>query len=385
MAKEQQKQTTGATMSTQDKNIIKVIKNQAQVIRVDRGYYPHYSHKLGKLSQGFTVKPLKDGKPSTINESANPAALNYLIIFITYESKKTKTRGRGVWFPGSVSLFLTQWNGATCRAVKFTGGKWQVMGNLWRNTEAETLRKIGDRFYLLTIGEQYTPQDEKLQEQRRNNRPNPSTAERLRGAQPCQNEEETQRGATYETKENGTRWGLTYSRHYLDRSGYDLTTTRAALYRRARELRKQRAADNWNNTDHAETVRELEQIAQTIKAAAVEIFASSGDFYPLEMAQKFRSAAQYVEETAEQIKGGKVENVEDITKRIAHSRRLAKKCAILKPLANDRHAYGWTWWELTDSGELVNTYTGRTSGDYYDKITAQSVGIFENQTQGATL
>lgn len=377
--------TTGAAMTQQDKNIIAVIREQAQAVRVDRGYYPHYSHKLGKLSQGFTVKPLKDGKPSTINESANPAALNYLIIFITHKTKQEKARGRGLRFSGSVSLFLTQWNGSTCRAVDITGENWQKLGRIWRNTDAENMRKIGDRFYLLTIGAQYTPQDKELKEQRRNNRPNPTTAERLKGAQPCQNEEQNQRGARYETKENGTRWGLTYSRHYLDASGYDLTTTRAALSRRAQELRKQRAADKWNNTDHTETVRELEQIAQTIKAAAVEIFASSGDFYPLEMSKSFRNAAQYVEITADQIKYNKIESVEDIKERIAHSRTLSKKCAILEPLANDRHAYGWTWWELTDSGELVNTYKNRTAGDYYDKITAQSVGLFENQTQGATL
>lgn len=381
----EKKQTTGATMSAQDANIIKVIKEQAQKIRVDRGYYPHYSHKLGKLSAGFTIKPLKDGKPTTINKSADAAALNYLIIFITHESKKTKAKRKGFGGLSSGFLMFTQWDGATCRPVAVTGEDWRIVQRVWRVDDAETLRKIGDRFYLLTIGEQYSTQDKELQEQRRNNRPNPTTAERLKGAQPCQNEEQTQRGARYETKENGTRWGLTYSRHYLDASGYDLTTTRAALYRRARELRKQRAADKWNSTDHAETVRELEQIAQTIKAAAVEIFANSGDFYPLKMAESFRNAAQYVKETAEQIKGGKIEDIEDITKRIAHSHRLAKKCAILEPLANDRHAYGWTWWELTDSGELVNTYEGRTAGEYYDKITAQSVGIFENQTQGATL
>ena len=124
-------------------------------------------------------------------------------------------------------------------------------------------------------------------------------------------------------------------------------------------------------------MRELEQIAQTIKAAAVEIFASSGEFYPLEMSKSFRTAAQYVEITADQIKYNKIESVEDITERIAHSRRLAKKCEILKPLANDRHAYGWTWWKLNESGDLVNTYENRTAGDYYDIITAQSVGKFE--------
>ena len=131
MTKEQQKQTTGAKMSAQDLNIIKVIKEQAQAIRIDRGYYPHYAHKLGKLSQGFTIKPLKDGKPSTINESANPAALNYLIIFITNESKKTKGKGRGVFLPDLPCLFLTQWNGSTCRAVNITGNKWQIMSNAW--------------------------------------------------------------------------------------------------------------------------------------------------------------------------------------------------------------------------------------------------------------
>lgn len=370
------KRTTGAAMTQQDKNIIAIIREQAEQIRIARGYYPHYSHKLGKLSQGFTVKPLKDGKPSTINESANPAALNYLIIFITHESKKTKGKGRGVWFSGGFLMF-TQWDGATCRPVDITGEDWHKVQRVWTVSDAETLRKIGDRFYLLTIGTQYTPQDEELQGQRRNNRPNPTTAERLKGAQPCQNEEERKQGARYETKKNGTRWGITYSRHYLDASGYDLTTTRAALYRRARELRKERKKTEWNNTDHADTVRELEQIAQTIKAAAVEIFASSGEFYPLEMSKSFRTAAQYVEITAEQIKYNKIESVEDITKRIAHSRRLAKKCEILKPLANDRHAYGWTWWELNESGDLVNTYKNRTAGDYYDIITAQSVGKFE--------
>ena len=375
--------TTGAEMSAQDKNIINLIKKQAGAFWVDRGYYPHYSHKLGKLSQGFTVERLKDGKPSTIAQATEENKENYIILLLkrgTQQSANARSRGMYFCYLSKCCLFLTKWDGGKCNPINWTTrGKKRAdaFGCVYTCADAENLRKLADAFYLLKVAPQYTPQDEELQEQRRNNRPNPTTAERLKGAKPCQDEERTQEGARYELKTNGTRWGLTYSINYLDASGYDLTTTRQKLHHRARELKRARALKNWNNTDHAETVRELEQIAQTIKAQAVEIFASSGEFYPLEMSKSFRTAAQYVETTAEQIKSGNIESVEDITKRIAHSRRLSKKCEILKPLANDRHAYGWTWWELNESGDLVNTYENRNKGKYYDIITAQSVGKFE--------
>lgn len=388
------KKETRGTTAAQDKNIITLIKKSAPLFWVDHGYYPHYSHKLGKLSAGFTVEKLANGKPATIEQVADPNACNYLFIFISKETRESEeARARGLYFSWNsrAALYLVKWENNRAKPCDWTDRSCRKLlgfcSRCWNCQDAENLRKIGDAFYLLKVAPQYNDQDQKKQEQRRNNQPNLTTSQRLKGAQPCQNEEERKHGARYETKENGTRWGLTYSRRCLDASGYDLTTTRAALYQRVQELKKAQKLEQWNNTDHSETVQELRTYAEELKRAAVDMFLSSADFYTQDMAQDFRKCADYIEKTADQIENKTAENAENIAHRVEHSRELVKKCQILRPLAADPRAYGWTWWELNESGELVNTYKeNKLNRKYYDRITADSVGIIEEQPrEGATL
>ena len=143
--------------------------------------------------------------------------------------------------------------------------------------------------------------------------------------------------------------------------------------------------EQWNNADHTETVHELRNYAEELKRGAVDVFLSSADFYPQHMAQDLRECADYIEKTADQIENKTAENAENIAHRVEHSRELLKKCRILRPLAADPRAYGWSWWELTTRGELVNTYKeNKSSHKYYDRITADSVGIMEEQPTGGS-
>lgn len=381
------KKETRGTTTAQDNNIIKLIRKSASRFWVDRGYYPHYSHKLGKLSAGFTVEKLENGKPSTIQQAADPAACNYLFIFIGKETRESEeARARGLWFSynSRAALYLVKWENNRAKACEWTERSRRDLlafcSRCWTCQDAENLRKIGDSFYLLKVAPQYNEQDQEKQEQRRNNRPNPTTAQRIGNATPYTEEEHTQRGERYESRRD--TWG-SVRRDVLDASGYNLTESRARLHRRARELEKARKLEQWNNTDHAETVRELRTYAEELKRAAVDVFLSSADFYPQHMAQDLRECADYIEKTADQIENKTAENADNIAHRVEHSRELLKKCRILRPLAADPRAYGWTWWELTAGGELVNTYKeNKSSRKYYDRITADSVGIMEEQQTG---
>jgi len=386
------KKETRGTTAAQDKNIIALIRKSAPRFWVDRGFYPHYphySHKLGKLSAGFTVEKLANGKPATIQQAADPAACNYLFIFISKETRESEeTRARGLWFSynSRAALYLVKWENNHAKACEWTERSRREMlafcSRCWTCQDAENLRKIGDSFYLLKVAPQFNEQDQEKQDQRRNNRPNPTTAERIGNATPYTDEEHIQRGERYADPNRYRR--MNYD--VLDASGYNLTESRARLHRRARELEKARKLEQWNNTDHAETVRELRTYAEELTRAAVDIFLSSADFYPQHMAKDLRECADYIQTTADQIENKTAEDAEKIVHRVEHSRELLKKCRILRPLAADPRAYGWHWWELTPTGELVNTYSqNKRERKYYDRITAQSVGIMEEPTQGATL
>lgn len=377
------KNETRGTTAAQDENIIKLIKKSAPLFWVDRGYYPHYSHKLGKLSAGFTVEKLQNGKPSTITAAADSNACNYLFIFISKETRESQAaRDRGLWFSynSRAALYLVKWENNRAKACEWTERSRREMlafcSRCWTCQDAENLRKIGDSFYLLKVAPQYSEQDSEKQDQRRNNRPNPTTAQRIGAATPYTEEEHKQRGERYESSRKN--WG-TVCRDVLDASGYNLTESRAKLYRRARELKKARKLEEWNNTDHTETTQELRNYAEELKGAAVALFLSSADFYIQHMAQDFRECADYIEKTTEQIENKTAESAENIAHRVEHSRELVKKCRILRPLAADPRAYGWNWWEL-QGGELVNTYKeNKSSRKYYDRITAESVGIMEER------
>lgn len=381
------KKETRGTTAAQDAHIIALIKKSAPRFWVDRGYYPHYSHKLGKLSAGFTVEKLANGKPATIQQAADPAACNYLFIFISKETRESdQAKARGLWFSynSRAALYLVKWENNRAKSCEWTERSSREMlafcSHCWTCQDAESLRKIGDSFYLLKVAPQYSEQDQEKQEKRRNNRPNPTTAQRIGNATPYTEEEHTQKGERYEIRRDA--WG-SYRRDVLDASGYNLTESRARLHRRARELEKARKLEQWNNTDHAETVRELRTYTEELKRAAVDVFLSSADFYPQRMAQDLRECADYIEKTADQIENKTAKKAENIAHRVEHSRELWKKCRILRPLAADPRAYGWTWWELTAGGELVNTYKeNKTARKYYDRITADSVGIMEEQPTG---
>lgn len=383
------KKETRGTTAAQDKNIIALIRKSAPRFWVDRGYYPHYSHKLGKLSAGFTVEKLANGKPATIQQAADPNACNYLFIFISKETRESEqAKARGLWFSynSRAALYLVKWENNRAKACEWTERSRREMlafcSRCWTCQDAENLRKIGDSFYLLKVAPQYSEQDQEKQEQRRNNRPNPTTAQRIGNATPYTEEEHTQRGERYESRRDS--WG-SFRRDVLDASGYNLTESRARLHRRARELEKARKLEQWNNTNHAETVQELRTYTEELKRAAVDVFLSSADFYPQHMAQDLRECAAYIENTADQIENKTADNAENIAHRVEHSRELVKKCRILRPLAADPRAYGWTWWELTAGGELVNTYKeNKNSRKYYDRITADSVGIMEEQPTGGS-
>ena len=383
------KETTRGTTAAQDKNIIKLIRKTAPRFWVDRGYYPHYSHKLGKLSAGFTVEKLENGKPSTVTASADSSACNYLFIYISKETQQgEEAKARRLWFSydSRAALYLVKWENNRAKPCEWTDrGSRSALAfcsRCWTCEDAENLRKIGDAFYLLKVAPQYSEQDEAKQDQRRNNRPNPTTAQRIGDATPYTEEEHTQRGERYESRRD-RHWG-SVTRDILDASGYNLTESRAKLHRRARELQKARKLEQWNNQDHAETVQELKTYAEELKRAAVDVFLSSADFYPLHMAQDLRECADYIEKTAAQIENKTAENAENIAHRVEHSRELVKKCRILRPLAADPCAYGWNWWELTPAGDLVNTYgENKRSRKYYDRITADSVGIFDQVAGGA--
>lgn len=349
------------------------IKKAAPKAWIDCGYYPHYSRKLGKLSQGFTIEQLANGKPSTIKAAQDLALCNYLII----EIKENRREGFN-WF--NAGLYLARWNGEKATQCHTTtrGKTAETLKATYTNQDAETLRKCGDAFYLLKVAPQFNEQDSQKREERKNNRPNPTTAERLKGCHELGGEKNHQKGERFIYHYQPT-WG-NYQEIKKDASGYDLTNNRRQLAHRLREYKREKTAKEWNACDHSATIAELLNLAEQVKAQAVEIFAKSGEFYPLHMAQELRQAAQYIEETAQQIKNGTT-NAEAITQKIKNARTKAKKAAILAPLASDPLAYGWTWWELTDSGELVNTY----GGGYYDKITADSVGIKNEPQEGASL
>lgn len=357
---------------------IKELRRAAAKAWIDMGSYPHYSHKLGKLSQGFTIQQLKDGKPSTIKGAAICRAFIYYLIIEIKENKHDS----GYWF--NSGYYLARWNGEKATQCHTTtrGASADTLRTTWTNGDAEKLRKIGGAFYLVAVLPQFNEQDKAKQEQRNSNRPNPTTAERLKGCHELSGEENHQKGERFIFHYSPT-WGNCEDIK-KDASGYDLTNNRRHLAHRLREYKREKTAKEWNACDHSATVAELLNLAEQVKAQAVEIFAKSGEFYPLHMAEELRKAAQYIEETAEQVKN-ETTDAEKITQQIKNARTKAKKAAILAPLAFDPLAYGWNWWELTEGGELVNTYKNRKDREYYDKITAQSVGVFENQTQGATL
>lgn len=383
------KENTRGTTPAQDKNIINLIKKSVRLFWVDCGYYPHYSHKLGKLSAGFTIEKLENGKPSTIEQAADPRACNYLFIFISKEKREShEAKSRGLWFASfnsRAALYLVKWENNRAKPCKWSERNSRDLLAFyqfcWTCQDAENLRKIGDSFYLLKVAPQYNEQDQEKQEQRRNNRPNPTTAQRIGNATPYTEEEHIQKGERYEIRRDS--WG-SFRRDVLDASGYNLTESRAKLYRRARELKKARKLEKWNKTDHTETATQLKQWAGELLGVAVDIFKSSADFYPQHMAQDIRECAAYIEETAQQIENKTATDAEKIAHRVEHSAELLKKCRILAPLAADSRAYGWTWWELTPAGELVNTYAeNKKSRQYYDKITRESVGIIETTQGGA--
>ena len=381
------KKMKNSNTNTQNKNIIKLIKANVGKVWVDDGNYPHYTKKLGKLSNGVEIVALENGKPSTIEQQADPTLNNYLVIFV---DKKTQQANRGkIYFSYRFGtfLYLTKWEGMRAKSLQWTtrgkSGNACRLGEVYRCSDAETLRKIGNKFFLLKVAPQYNEQDKQKQKERQENWRNYSTNEK---AKLQELNIRTDRQPTDIERQGGGRF-VAYTSHWhynhsylLDACYNDLTANREILKSRTQQLHEQRQLTEWRNQDHTDTVRELAQMCDTFAHTITDILnAKKYDFYARAIISNLMESIEHAQETIKRVNSGEIKTTDQLNERIKTDKLNAKKCRLIATKQGDPKLYGWCWWEDDPkTGGLVNEYklNDDPENEYYHFINAHGVASY---------
>lgn len=167
----------------------------------------------------------------------------------------------------------------------------------------------------------------------------------------------------------------------VDRSGYPVAVYRQELKQRAEKARLEKAraeviaeAKAWQEADKTEAKQNILFFRDYFKDEAEKYFKkmiknNRFDFYAKNRLDDIVELCEDTQHHAEKIE--KLFNsFESVGNYIKHIKESIKKCEMLKTLTERnpktaKLAYAWSWWEMNEQGELINTYK---NGEYFKKI-----------------